>query len=505
MGDIAGAEAHHDVAGRGQPLDHAREILRTLERDHLAVSVCAQPLHQPVAVGAGDRRLARGIDMRDDHGVGVVEAGRELLEQRGEPRVAMRLHHGDDLAGRGLARRAQHRLDLDGMVAVVVDDRDAVPFAGAGETPAHAAEILQRLADHRVGDAELMRDRDRRGGIERIVAPRHRQRQLLDLVHGLPGTVAEHDREARTPGVVIEIDEPHVGLRVLAIGDDAAVGDLADEALHRRVVDTHHREAIERQVLDEGTERRLDRVEGAEMVEMLGIDIGDDRDVGGKLQEGAVRLVSLDHHPVALAHTGIGAVGVDDAAIDHGRVETAGVDQRRDERGGRGLAVGAADGDALLEPHQLGEHLGAAHHRQAAGTRGGELGVVALDRGRHHHHFGAAERGHRMADRDLGALVAQALDVGAVGGVGALHRVAQIDQHLGDAAHADAADADEVDRADVARKFHRGFLLPVGVRPVRRPRLSRPDRRAARPRRRRPASGPRRPWRRAVGGRRQER
>ena len=42
------------------------------------------------------------------------------------------------------------------------------------------------------------------------------------------------------------------------------------------------------------------------------------------------------------------------------------------------------------------------------------------------------------------------LDVGAVRHVGALHRVAEVGQDLGDAAHADAADADEVDRADIA-------------------------------------------------------
>ena len=51
-------------------------------------------------------------------------------------------------------------------------------------------------------------------------------------------------------------------------------------------------------------------------------------------------------------------------------------------------------------------------------------------------------------------LLAQALDVGAVGDVGAADGVAEIGQHLGDAAHADAADADEMHRADVARQFH---------------------------------------------------
>ena len=71
----------------------------------------------------------------------------------------------------------QHRRDLDRMVAVVVDDGDAVPFAGAREAPLHAAEARKRLADRVVGDLQLVRHRDRRGGVERVVAARHRQRR----------------------------------------------------------------------------------------------------------------------------------------------------------------------------------------------------------------------------------------------------------------------------------------------------------------------------------------
>src|SRR5207247_1829496 len=48
-----------------------------------------------------------------------------------------------------------------------------------------------------------------------------------------------------------------------------------------------------------------------------------------------------------------------------------------------------------------------------------------------------------------------------------LHHIAEIHQHLGDAAHADAADPDEMNRADVTRQFHavalyRPELLPPG-------------------------------------------
>ena len=118
---------------------------------------------------------------------------------------------------------------------------------------------------------------------------------------------------------MIELEEPHVGLRVLAVGDDAAILDAPDEALHDRMVGAHHGKAVERHVLDEGEERVLHGREGLEVVEVLGVDIGDDRDVGRQLEEGAVGLVRLDHHPVARAEPRVGAVGVDDAAIDDGR------------------------------------------------------------------------------------------------------------------------------------------------------------------------------------------
>ena len=62
------------------------------------MAVRAQAEHEMIAIDAWDRRLAGRIDFRDDDGVGVVEAGAELLEQRLQPREAMRLHHGDDLA-----------------------------------------------------------------------------------------------------------------------------------------------------------------------------------------------------------------------------------------------------------------------------------------------------------------------------------------------------------------------------------------------------------------------
>ena len=106
----------------------------------------------------------------------------------------------------------------------------------------------------------------------------------------------------------------------------------------------------------------LDR---APVFHVLGVDVGDDGDGRGQAVEGAVAFVGLDHHPFALPHARVGTVGVDDAAVDDRRVDAAGVQQRRDHRGGGGFAVGAGNRDVGFQAHQLGQHFGAAHDWQA--------------------------------------------------------------------------------------------------------------------------------------------
>src|SRR5260370_28012708 len=152
--DAAGAEKNQVIAGPDQLLHHRGELPRLLEREHVVVAARAHALHQRVAIDPRNRRLAGRIDRRDDHRMGVVEAGAERLEQRCEPREAVRLHHGDDAAMSGFARGSQYGGDLDRMVRVIVDDGDAVPIAGAGEAAVDAAERGQPPPDQPLVDAQ---------------------------------------------------------------------------------------------------------------------------------------------------------------------------------------------------------------------------------------------------------------------------------------------------------------------------------------------------------------
>src|SRR5262245_61893967 len=114
-----------------------------------------------------------------------------------------------------------------------------------------------------------------------------------------------------------------------------------------------------------------------------------------------------------------------------------------------------------------------------------------------------------MPDSDLGTFIAQALDIAAIGGVGTLHGIAEVDEHLRDAAHANAADANEVNWTDVARQFHRLYPLcgtpAIGTRFTPSPPRAAPNRPVARRRRPRPASGRPRPLLRAFEARWQAR
>ena len=114
----------------------------------------------------------------------------------------------------------------------------------------------------------------------------------------------------------------------------------------------------------------------------------------------------------------------------------------------------AGDRHALLEPHEFREHFRPPHDGNAPRARRGDLRIVALDGRRDDDHRGCAEIGLVVADMNRRALLAQALDAGVFGEVRALNFMAEVDEHFGDARHADAADADEVDGADLARQLH---------------------------------------------------
>ena len=176
-----------------------------------------------------------------------------------------------------------------------------------------------------------------------------------------------------------------IGLGAHAVGLVALL-DLRDERLDVRLVQAEDRHAVERHLVDEREEGRLDLVDVPVIVEMLRVDVGDHGDGRRELEEAPVALVRLGDKELSLPELGVRAEGVQLAA-DHDRgVDAAGGEHRGDHRGRRGLAVGAGDGHAVLEPHELGQHLGPGNDGDLPFPRGDHLHVVVLHRRRDHDH-----------------------------------------------------------------------------------------------------------------------
>jgi hypothetical protein len=92
--------------------------------------------------------------------------------------------------------------------------------------------------------------------------------------------------------------------------------------------------------------KAADRRLVAVVVEVVGLDVGDDRGVRAVGQERAVALVGLDDEQVAAAVVGVAGRLVEVAADGERRVDAAVLRRDGEHRGRRGLAVGAGDGDA---------------------------------------------------------------------------------------------------------------------------------------------------------------
>ncbi|MPM98495.1 hypothetical protein SDC9_145683 [bioreactor metagenome] len=183
---------------------------------------------------------------------------------------------------------------------------------------------------------------------------------------------------------------------------------------------------------------------------MVGLDVGHHTDPGRVLQERAVRLIRLDHERAARGPEP-GALPRREGGADD--VAAAGPDPDQhvgDHRGGGGLAVRPADGDARAAQHQRGERRTAVPHPQPAVAGLGQLGVVLPDGGGDDHGAGVAELAGVVADVGPHAVAAQHREIGRVGPVRAGDRQPEVGVEGGDAGHPGPADRDEVDRSDLA-------------------------------------------------------
>lgn len=244
-------------------------------------------------------------------------------------------------------------------------------------------------------------------------------------------------------GFARQRQQAEVGVLAGAVGDKAST-DAGQDRREQRVVETGGDGAVEGHLVHELDEAVFHVGHVAVAVHVLAVEVGDDGEDGGEFKEAAVALVGFGDEVVGVAAAGVGVEEVDAAADDDGGVEVSGGEDGRDHAGGRGFAVHAGDGDAVLEAHEFGEHLRAGDDGDFAEEGFGDFGIVGGDGGGGDDDVGGADLLGAVAFKDGCAQRLQAVGHGGAAQVGAGDGVAEREQDLRDAAHADAADTDEV-------------------------------------------------------------
>ena len=191
----------------------------------------------------------------------------------------------------------------------------------------------------------------------------------------------------------------------------------------------------------------LEILDGAVMVEVVRLDVGDHDDGRVKEEEGAVGLVCLGNVVLGLTAVGVRVIALDEATDEERRVELHAVKHGGDHRRRGGLAVGTRNRDGLVAEREGREHLGARPDVDAELAGADDLGV-GLRNGRRDDDdvrvHGVDRRGVMAnVDLDAGSLeladVARALEVAA----GDVNATLVEDER--DAAHAGTTNADDVD------------------------------------------------------------
>ncbi len=266
--------------------------------------------------------------------------------------------------------------------------------------------------------------------------------------NGEPAAAFAHQGEVHLLAHRADVRGSHVGILGRAIGDHR-LGDPRQDGAHMGIVHAQHGHPVEGQALHEVHEGLLELLEVVAIgFHVVRVDVGHHRDHRHQVEEGGIGLVRLGHQEFAAAQAGVGAGRLQPAADDEGGIQSPFGQHARDQAGGGGLAMGAGHRDPLLEAHELRQHQRPWHHRDVAFPRRHHFRVVRFHGGGGHHHVGLAHVAGVVAAEDLGAQLGQPARHRVVRQVGAAHLEAQVEQHLGDAAHAGAPDAHEMDVFD---------------------------------------------------------
>src|SRR5262249_34044964 len=118
--------------------------------------------------------LPSAVDVGQDDVIGRSQSRAEGMQLRGSSGVPVRLK-GHDHSPSERLRGGEDGGDLRGVMAVVVDDQDAVGLAAYVESPFHSAEFRQTCGDPFERQTQLETDRNGGKSVLQVVTTGHVQ------------------------------------------------------------------------------------------------------------------------------------------------------------------------------------------------------------------------------------------------------------------------------------------------------------------------------------------
>ena len=147
-------------------------------------------------------------------------------------------------------------------------------------------------------------------------------------------------------------------------------------AAHAWVIPVHSRATIEWQLRDKFDKRRLNGLQRSVVIQVIVIDVGDDRKSRWKVKEASITFVGFCHDPFTLSELRVSAQGVHLAANDHRGIQARMSQNGCHHRSTGGLAVTSCHSDSGFSAHQLAQHLGPGNDRDAVAARFQNLGII---------------------------------------------------------------------------------------------------------------------------------
>src|SRR5690349_14347578 len=186
--------------------------------------------------------------------------------------------------------------------------------------------------------------------------------------------------EFATEPFELYVADDQVGLARGAIRDDWPLH-AGNDGLYVGLIQAKNRGTIKRNAIDELHECILNIFQRGILIQMLAVDRGHNRHHWSQQQEAAVTFVRLNHEEFALAEPRRGA-GLIHAPADHKRriQMRRGKHGRNDRSRGR-LSVRSSHRNAVLQAHQLSQHLRTRDNRNLFLMRFDHLWIFYFDGG----------------------------------------------------------------------------------------------------------------------------